>query len=259
MGIVAGAGLCLAVLGASQEAFALTSFTPSNASALTNATVNDLLKTVILGAEHRAYQPATPLGNAFGLDIGIEVTAIQASQDFQDALKLATGKSSIPALIPLPKLNVHKGLPWGLNIGASYVGYQGYRILGGDIQWAFVSPTVIRPTMAIRLGGTYTDLFFMKGRTYKLDFLVSKNLAYLIDPYIGLGYINGSGELNVPLQIQGAPAGLPTSVSGHQSFGTGHFFVGVPLNVLILHLTAEYDYIFTGGVRTFGAKISFAF
>ena len=246
--------LSLSALG-SNAAWALPTYSPGNVSALTNDSVEALLKTIALGADHRAYMPASPLGMIIGLDVGLDVTGINVSDEFRQAMSAAGVSSSIPAFIPIPKLNVTKGLPLGIDLGMTFVGYQHNRILGAQIQWAFLNGAGMAPAAAVRLSQSYVDLFFMKTRVTKLDVLASRRFVYFFEPYVGAGLQVGSGSLDVPVS---GPNGLKADVSGNTSFTAIHAFGGMKFNLSFLKLVTEVDRSFVG-LTTFGGKFSFGF
>ena len=218
-------------------------------------TVDSMVETLVVGGSHRAYRPATNLG-VIGFDVGVDVTMINFPTAFTDALALGgTSAASMPTAFPVPRLNIHKGLPGGFDIGGSYIGLAGTSIIGFDAQWRFLNNAAL-PAVSLRAGYTSfnSDEFFVKSSGFKFDVVASKNL-FLIDPYIGAGVEYGSGELNVSTTIADT---LPASVSATSSVFAPHFFVGVPLKLLFLQFVGEYDYSFTGSA-TMGGKVSIAF
>ena len=234
---------------------AYSDFTPSDLSAVTGDMVDSLLETIAVGAAERTYQPASNLG-ILGFDIGVEVTAISLPSEFQNALALASqvSQTQIPGLFPLPRLNARVGLPFGIDFGATYTGYEDiFQSIGLDAKWTFMKVSGLAD-LATQVTGNYTKIWYISTHAYTFDVVMSKNLI-LLEPYIGAGLVNWNGDLDVPL---GGSKGLPTDIAAHDSGTTGHFFVGVPIKLLLLHLTPQYDYGFSG-VSTYGIKVSLAF
>lgn len=252
----------LLTIAASVPAHAVTSFDPTNFSAFTQDAVNALVKTVGYGADHHDYMPASPLGTAFGLDIGIDATVIDFPSDFLDAMATATGSSAseLPPRTVVPRLNIHKGLPLGIDLGFSYVGYatsgKSNTLLGFSGQWNFLKAGKVRPPISFRFSYSKATVpaFFMTSTTYKTDLVVSRKLGVFAEPYFGLGMQFASGTLEIP----SSAIGLPVAVSNASSQSGFHFFVGFPINLVFLKLTPEYDYNLSG-VRNYGGKISFSF
>lgn len=244
-------GLVLSGIFISNPSHALDDFNfdTSSLSNLTTQASKDLLKTVSLGADHRAYTSASPLGVALGLEFGLDLTIISVPAEFITAMALVGNTTAIPSTLPLPKLQLRKGLPFGFDFGFSYVGIRDNKILGMDIQWAFMNEKD-RPNMAARLSYTNTKLWFVKTTTFAIDVLASKKLA-IFDPYVGLGFTLGSGELEFP------SGSVPVSVDVSQSFSSARFFVGLPLDLLFFKIVPEYNYSFSG-ISTYGVKAVFS-
>lgn len=248
--------LLVAAISAPLSAQAYQNYSPGDLSGLSQDNVDEMVKTAAIGSGHRAMEPASNQGLIFGLDVGIEVTAISISDNFKAAIAAATQQpaSQVPSLVPLPKLNVNKGLPFGIDFGFSYVTYQSiFTDWGFDVQWNFLKGGGAKPDLAARISYGHSHLYFFDSHVLNIDALVSKKLV-LIEPYLGLGTQIWSGTLDV----SGASSGLPSDVSASPSGTTGHFFVGTPIKLTFLHLTGELDYSFTG-VVTYGGKISLSF
>jgi hypothetical protein len=200
------------------------------------------------------------MGWAIGLDVGVEATGVRLSAGFRDAIATVSQKSAsdIPSVIPVPKLNIHKGLPLGIDLGFSYIGYQDkIKVIGGDVKWTF---TDLIPGMpldgGLRLGYTSQTLWYLKGHNFQTDFVVSKNLL-IIEPYFGTGLQFWSGHIDVPTGLPSG-SGLPTNVTADDSGTNVHFFAGMPLKLGVFWLTPEIDYS-TAKVLAFGSKFSFNF
>ena len=243
--------LVTAVFFTSHLANAYTDINYTTLNNLTNKAVEDIIKTVGLGADHRPYQSADPLGLLIGIDAGIDVTAISLPQSFTDAMTLIGNTDKIPALIPVPRFNLRKGLPFGLDVGASFIAFKQVNIFGGDIQYAFLKgkgPLDV----AARVGYNHSKFWYISASTFSFDLVGSLKIPLIAEPYAGLGWQVGSGSLDVPA------GSLPTSISGNQSYSNARFFVGVPVSILFLHITGEYGYSFAG-IHTYGLKISLSF
>lgn len=242
------------------QVFALSTYVPNIAALqnLTNAGANALIQTVAVGADYHAYMPASPMGLIIGLDVGLDVTFLTLPSAFNTAFTTATGAAA-PGLIPIPKLNIHKGLPKGIDLGFTFSTYSDpanptanlVTIYGGEVKWAFIDGGIILPSVAVRGAASMTNVFFMNTNTYTLDLTASKTF-FLFEPYIGAGMDFWSGTLSV------SGGSLPTSVSASQSGANPHFYVGTPIKILFLRVTAEYDYSLAG-VTTYGGKISINF
>lgn len=241
----------------SEQAFAIPSYSLQTLQNTTQDIINEVIETVAVGTAHHAYMPASPMGLLIGLDIGVEVTGLSLPSTFKSNISTLSGQSlsGIPALIPIPKFNVHKGLPFGIDVGFSYIGYKSdLKLLGGDVKWAFFPGDVVLPAAALRLNYTSEQLWYINGTMWQVDVLVSKNLI-LLEPYLGAGLQRWSGNLSIPTGLP-ASSGLPANVSSSTSGTNVHFFGGLPIKLGLIHLTAEADYS-TASLTTFGAKLSF--
>ncbi len=243
----------LGALLASQDSRADATLT--DLSGFAQDTVDAMVQTLVVGGSHRAYRPATNLG-LIGFDAGVDMTLINFPTSFTDALSLGgTSAAGMPTAFPVPRLNIHKGLPGGFDIGGSYISVGNTSIIGFDAQWRFLNNAAL-PAVAVRAGYTSfnSEEFFVKSSGFKLDVVASKNL-FLIDPYVGAGIEYGSGELNISTTIADT---LPATVSASSSVFAPHVFVGLPLKLFIFQFVGEFDYSFTGST-TYGGKASIAF
>ncbi len=197
---------------------------------------------------YKAVSPAEPLG-VMGFDIGIEATA--TSLDSIDQWGDAIDDTSLSVLL-FPKLHVHKGLPFGIDLGLVYSNLPVADIsyIGGEVRYSFVSGNVAMPAIAVR--GTYTTLlgvdeidFSTKG----LELSVSKGFL-LFTPYAGVGNIWTSGDLSYTLD--GGP-----SVSESASVTQFKWFVGLNLNLGLMNIVAEVDQ--TGDAKSYTMKFGFRF
>lgn len=236
----------------SASAHAIAQFNAGDVSALTTTNVSRLIDTVAIGTDHRALMPASALGYAIGLDLGVQADGIFIPQEFVDAMKLAGVTGNVPKLIPIPKLVAHKGLPLNIDVGASFFAYKGIRIFGLDLKYAFLPGSAALPAVAARVSFNSTKLYFINASVWKVDVLASKSLLF-IEPYVGAGLEMASGTLDVPLS-----GALGLKVSAESSTSQPHLFVGVPIAFGVFKITGEYDYSFLS-LSTASAKFSFSF
>lgn len=252
--------LAIASLLVSSSGYCLSDFSAANLSGMTDGLVHELIQTVSVGTDHRAYMPASSLSWAIGLDVGVEATAVRLSQNFKSTLSTVSGQdlSAVPGYLPVPRLNLHKGLPFGLEVGMSYIGYSDkLKVIGGDVKWSFLDGVKVSPvSAALRLSLTSEKLWYIRGTTWQPDLLISKRL-FIIEPYLGSGLQFWSGHLDIPTNLP-ASSGLPASVSGSGSGTNAHFFMGIPLQLSAFWITAETDYS-TAGIFSFGSKFSLNF
>lgn len=245
-------GSLMIVAGPAARADLYPNFTlAANLAAVGAAQVSSAIQTIALAGDHRAYMPATGTGLP-GFDLGLEATGFLPPAAFSNALQAMTGQAA-PGVLLIPKINVHKGLPGGLDIGGSGIYYylassqQSLFLIGGDVKWTFFSGPAL-PSLAVRGSFNYTNLWFITGMAYDLDAVVSYPMV-IIDPYIGAGATFWTGNLSVPV---GSGITVATSANGLNP----RIYAGLPLKMGILRLTAQAEYSFSG-LLTFGGKISF--
>ena len=232
-------------------------FTPEDASALLAKDVDELIRMVAEASDYKAMMPATPLGPVIGLDVGLNVNVVRSTSLFADAMKRAGVQKPVPAYLPFPMFNLHKGLPWNFDIGMSYVAYQGNSELGGDLKWALVKGKMASKGVIVAARTSYsrTHLFFMRTSSTKFELLASAKVNYFFDPYIGAGMQFLSGDLDVPV---GGVKGIPAGISRHYSGSAPYVFIGVPLSLGFIKLTFEESYSFFR-LNTYAGKISLYF
>jgi hypothetical protein len=192
---------------------------------------------------YKAITPATPLGIT-GFDVGVEVTETKlANQAAWD--KASTGGA--PSKVYVPKIHIHKGLPLGFDIGASYssVTNTNIKLLGAEVRYAIVEGGVATPALGLR--GTYTKLSGVSQldfNTKGLELVVSKGFT-IFTPYAGLGRVwTASTPVNVP-------------VLKEEKFGQSKYFVGGNFNLGVINIAVEGDK--TGDATSYGLKLGWRF
>ncbi len=95
---------------------------------------------------YKAVAPATPLGvTGFDLSVGLAGTRMKNSNIWQ----LATGTDL--NILPVPKLQVAKGLPFGIDIGGFYTAVPGsnIRLYGAELKYAILEGSTLTPALAV--------------------------------------------------------------------------------------------------------------
>jgi hypothetical protein len=143
-------------------------------------------------------------------------------------------------------LRGHVGLPFNIDIGASYAQVPDTNIefWGGELRWAFLEGSTTLPAVALR--GSYTGttgIDQLKLTTAAADISISKGIA-MFTPYAGIGQV----------WVKSEPQGVP--VLQEESFSQTKFYAGV--NVFLgVNLAFEIDS--TGDIMSYGAKIGLRF
>lgn len=209
----------------------------------------DLSRQLGLTVAYRAAAPAEPLG-VLGFDIGLEVTSTNIDENDSYWKTVAP---DIPGSVPIPKLRVQKGLPFGIDVGASYaeIPDSDIKLTGAEIKYALWKGGIAKPALALR--GTYTKLDGIDNLDFSttgLDISISKGFA-MLTPYAGVGKV----------WIKSDPSGLITDkITGFsldsEEISETKYFVGARLSLGFFILVAEYE---EADVSSYTAKLSLGF
>lgn len=189
-------------------------------------------------ASYKGVTPAAALGIT-GFDLGAELTftPLANSGVWQKA------GADISTLI-IPRLHLHKGLPFNIDIGASLsaVPDSNIKLMGVEARYSLVEGNVALPAIAVR--GAYSKLSGVSQLGFdstSVELLVSKGFV-MFTPYAGIGRVWGSVTPNVG----GLQKVSPTA---------SKIFAGVNANFGLMNLTAEVDR--TGDNQSASIKLGF--
>ncbi len=191
---------------------------------------------------YRGITPTEPLG-IIGFDIGLSVTATDIDESVLD---LANGGEFDSSRILLPRLHVHKGLPFGIDIGAFAAAAPDTDIslLGAEIRKAVFEGTAVTPAVGIRLGfSTLQGVDDLSLQSASIDLSISKGVL-LLTPYAGVGYVVTQVEASEEFNLE------------EEMVSQEKFYVGLNVN-LGFNFTIEADR--TGDYTTVGAKAGIRF
>lgn len=187
--------------------------------------------------------PAESLGIT-GFDLGLEFTSTEMKNS--TLWTTATGGGSEVKSLILPKLHAHKGLPFGIDIGAFYssVPTTNIKLVGAELRYAILDGGVATPAVAIRgsmskLSGVDQLSFGTKG----LDVSISKGFA-MLTPYAGVGTV----------WVNSTPNAAPLV---KESFRQSKMFAGANLNLGLTNFAFEYDK--TGASQSYNLKLGLRF
>lgn len=200
-----------------------------------------------LGAalSYKAVIPAEPLGIA-GFDVGITFSeTMLENEDVFDAACGGCGNSNLY----IPKLQVHKGLPLGFDVGIMYAstGNTDLSLTGFELRYANIEGGVTTPAVATRF--TYSKLSGVDQldfNTMGLEVTVSKGFA-MFTPYAGIGQ---NWVTSTPKDVAG-------SVLEEEKFTQVKYYAGLNINLAFINLGIEADQ--TGDAQTYSGKIGFRF
>ncbi len=242
----------LAVLGCfSQTGMAATTFDLTKLITTQQASAQVGFRTLSedFGAalSYKPITPAAPLGIT-GFEVGLEVSATDIAKSAA-VWKTTTG-SDAPNTLPVPKLQVAKGLPFGVDVSAFYTAVPTTNIssYGVALSYAILEGGIAMPAVAVR--GAMTKLSGidqLSFSTKSLDISVSKGFVGFT-PYGGVGIVAVDSSTSATATVNGTVVGLSS-----ESFVQPKYFAGVNVNLGLPNFALELDK--TGGTQTISAKV----
>lgn len=189
----------------------------------------DLSKEIGFGLSYFPMAPAEPLG-LLGFDIAVEATAL----DINEEKPYWNNMGDFPDMLPIPRLHVQKGLPFGIDLGAIYSAIPSTNISlwGGEVKWAFLKGGITMPAVAVR--GTYTKLNGVENldlNTMGYDISISKGFA-IFTPYAGVGQV----------KIESDPKNIPFDALKKESITEMKYFAGARVSLGLINMVAEADF-----------------
>jgi hypothetical protein len=181
----------------------------------------------ITGAVHyKALGPAEATGVT---GIGVAAYGSYTPVVNKTAWKNITG-SDVNA-IGMAGIAVRKGLPFNIDVGATYTALPGTsaKLYGAELRYAILPGSIALPALALRASYTGTSgIDDFKYTSEGLDLSVSKGFA-MITPYLGAGWVRGNSD--------------PESSTGlkKETFNKTRVFAGARLGLGFLDITPEYE------------------
>jgi hypothetical protein len=224
------------IAGVATPVFAGTDFT--QLKTLNQSEFHRLATDFTSVSSYKGVTPAAPLGIT-GFDIGGELSSTQLGNS---AVWKKAG-ADVSTLF-VPKIHVHKGLPFNIDVGASLsaVPDSDIKLFGMEARYALIEGGVAMPAVAIR--GAYTKLSGVSqfsANTKSVELLASKGFV-MFTPYVGIGRVWGAVTPNVG----GLQKVSPTA---------NKLFAGINANLGLVNLGAELDR--TGDNDTVSIKVGF--
>ncbi len=214
--------------------------TLDNLGVLTQAQFLVLSENMGAATHYKSIAPAEPLG-VLGFDVALEVSSTDVDSTVFDLA--SDGGFELDTFL-IPRLHVHKGLPFGLDVGASLTAIPDtdFKVIGAELRYAILEGTIATPALAVR--ATYskvTGIDQIDFDTMGLELAVSKGFT-ILTPYAGVGYLRSNSEPGVD--------GL-----ADESFDQQKVFAGLSVNLgfnlgLEVDVTGDYTtYSVKGGLR----------
>jgi hypothetical protein len=214
-----------------------------NLSSLEQQEFEQLTQDLGAGLHYKAITPAEPLG-ILGFDVGVAVSRTEL--EHPELWRRVDADGDSHDYLNLTRLQAHKGLPFGLDVGASYSVSPGndMRVIGAELRYAIWEGGILWPALAVR--GTYaktvaTEVFDSEHTGIELS--ISKGML-MFTPYAGVGLIRTHNN----------PEGTALDAV---SISQTKLFIGTNVNFLGINGAAELDD--TDGRATISLKLGIRF
>jgi hypothetical protein len=205
---------------------------------------NSLVDELGMAVAYAPFSPAETLG-VTGFELGTSMTMVDIDEAlWNDALSDADVSGPVSA----PRLMLRKGLPYGIDIGASYTSVpdSNVTVVGGELRKSLIDGGTALPAVTI-LGhaSNLTGVDDLDLSTYGIDLGISKGFA-MFTPYGGIGQIWYEGAENAGLSLEARDASEIRS------------YLGLRVGFLpFMNLTAQAD--FTSVVNSYTLKLDLSF
>ncbi|MDO8654779.1 MAG: hypothetical protein Q7R66_21630 [Undibacterium sp.] len=229
--------LCAALL----SALCAPAFASNNLDHLQNLSQSEfslLAKDFTAAASYKAVAPGAPLGIT-GFDIGAELSVTQ----LENAGIWKKAGADISSL-PVPKLHLHKGLPFNIDLGASLAAVpdSNIRLLGLEARYAIVEGGMTLPALSLRAAITrLSGVSQLDLDTKSVELTASKGFL-MLTPYIGVGHVWANVDPNVASLQKVTPT-------------ANKLFAGINANLGLVNLAGEVDR--TGDNQSVSVKVGF--
>jgi hypothetical protein len=169
---------------------------------------------------------AKPLG-VIGFDVWADAAV---APDFEEEVRPALTDGVPGGLLTIYRIGARKGLPWGIDIGASYGEAldSDLELLNAEVSWAILEGGAVTPALGLRFTGGRGSGDAYDLEQYGAEVLVSKGFAVLT-PYAGAGYSWSESTFE--------------RAAGDLAFDSGRGFLygGLILNLLIPKISVEVE------------------
>ena len=196
---------------------------------------------MVAATAYKATAPAEPLG-VTGFDIGIGLTAVDLDKDI---FELASDAGWDYSYLPVPRLFAQKGLPFDIDVGASYTDVPGvFSLFGVELKKAILSGGVATPAVAVRISySKLSGIDELDVENKGIDLSISKGFTVLT-PYAGIGRTFSTVT----------PVDVP--ILKEEDIEDSVVYVGVNIN---LGVNLGFEVNKTAGVTSYSGKVGIRF
>lgn len=229
------------ILAAMLLSFNLPASAANNVDHLLNLSQTEfglLARDFTAAASYKAVAPGAPLGIT-GFDIGAELSATQLPND--NVWKKAG--ADISSLL-LPKIHLHKGLPFNIDLGASLAAVpdSDIKIMGLEARYAILAGGIAEPSLSMRVAVTrLSGVSQLDLETKSIELTAAKGFL-IFTPYVGVGRVWGSVTPHAGSLYKVSPV-------------ANKLYAGLNTNFGWINVAGEADR--TGDNDTFSIKLGF--
>lgn len=159
-----------------------------------------LIEELGVAVAYNGVAPAESMG-VTGFDVAVAIAGIELNETVWNQV---VSDGSAPSTLPVPKLIVRKGLPFGVDIGLNYTSVpdSNVKIIGGEIRKSLIEGSTVSPAVSLSLHTSRLDgVDDLDVETYGVDLGVSKGFA-MLTPYASIGQLWVEGSENTPLNLR---------------------------------------------------------
>ena len=197
-----------------------------------------LAKDFTSAASYKAVSPGAPLG-LIGFDVGAELSVTKLANS-----NLWKKSGANISSLALPKLHLHKGLPFNIDIGGFLAATPDadIKLMGVELRYAILAGGIAEPSLSVRAAATrLSGVTQLDVDTRSVELTVSKGFL-VFTPYAGLGHVWSNATPH---------AGSLQKVSP----SANKVFAGINTNLGLVNVAGEFDR--TGDNNTVSAKVGF--
>ncbi len=211
-------------------------------NALSQDQFSDLTENLGAGTHYKGVSPGEGQG-VLGFDVGVVLSSTEIDNNLFDT---ASNGSFDGSDINLARIQVLKGLPFGLDIGASLSKAvdSDISVVGAELRYSFIDGGIVTPSLAVRASYSRVegidDLDLSNGA---LELTLSKGFV-MFTPYAGVGIVQTRAEANDASNLDS------------ESVDQNKLYVGLTINLGVA-ITLEADQ--TGDFTTYSAKAGLRF
>jgi hypothetical protein len=222
---------------------------------------------------HTTASGASSLGRIFGFEVGI-VLGASKTPNIEDLSKEQDSAADAAAL-PYAGIEGQISIPFGLTVEANIIPETGdtddiqFQNTGLGLKWTMTDGFLVLPlNLALKAAYTKTELSFVdtldganatidiETTSFSAGLLASLNFM-ILEPYIGIGFIDIDGDLSVDGTGQIFDSAFTTSNTASAGTSGGTFTLGTELKLFIFKFGIEYSKIVDA--ERFVGKFAFYF